>query len=93
MAATLQGFHASFVLFAQVLVPQRVARGPGRDALPRRVGGHVRRCPQGRITEIWYNQPPSRVSALRYQRIGVARRLAAAGLTDRPLSCDLYAPQ
>jgi hypothetical protein len=59
MAVTLQQIlQTSFVLFAQAHeVPQRVWRA-ARAVMQCRtaaLGGHVRCCPQGHVTEIWYN--------------------------------------
>ena len=59
MAVTLQGILlTSFATFAQVhKLPQRVWRAAQAVMWCRTaaLGGHVRRCPQGNITEIWYN--------------------------------------
>jgi hypothetical protein len=59
MAVTLQGIlQASLAAFAQGhKLPRRVWRAAQavmqcRTAV---LGGHVRRCPQGHVTEIWYN--------------------------------------
>ena len=59
IAVTLQSIlRASFVLFAQVhKVPKRVwvAARAVMQCRTAALGGHVRRCPQGHVTEIWYN--------------------------------------
>jgi hypothetical protein len=56
---TLQGILlASFATFAHVhKLPQRVWRAAQAVMRCRTaaLGGHVRRCPQGHVTEIWYN--------------------------------------
>jgi hypothetical protein len=59
MAVTLQRIlQASFVLFAQAhKVPGRVWRAAHAVMQCRTaaLGGHVRRCPAGHVTEVWYN--------------------------------------
>jgi hypothetical protein len=59
MAVTLQEIlQTSFATFAEThKVPRRVWRA-ARAVMACRtatLGGHVRRCPQGHVTEIWYN--------------------------------------
>ncbi|HXG17458.1 MAG TPA: transposase [Methylomirabilota bacterium] len=59
MAVTLQGIlQASFAAFAQAhKLPRRVWKA-ARTVMQCRtatLGGHVRRCPQGHVTEVWYN--------------------------------------
>jgi hypothetical protein len=59
MAVTLQGIlQASFAAFAQVhKLPRRVwkAAHAVMQCRTAALGGHVRQCPQGHVTEIWYN--------------------------------------
>lgn len=59
MAVTLQDIlQASFTAFAQVhKVPGRVWRAARavRQCRTAALGGHVRRCPEGHVTESWYN--------------------------------------
>jgi Putative transposase/Transposase zinc-binding domain len=59
MAVTLQGIlQASFAAFAQApRLPRRVWKAAQAVLRCRTaaLGGHVRRCPQGHVTEIWYN--------------------------------------
>jgi len=59
MAVTLQGIlQATFAVFAQVhKVPKRVwvAARAVMQCRTAALGGHVRRCPAGHVTEIWYN--------------------------------------
>jgi Transposase zinc-binding domain len=59
MAVTLQGIlQASFGVFAQThKLPRRVWRAAHAVMRCRTatLGGHVRRCPEGHVTEIWYN--------------------------------------
>jgi len=59
MAVTLQGIlQASFAAFAQApRVPRRVWQAAQAVMRCRTaaLGGHVRRCPQGHVTEVWYN--------------------------------------
>jgi hypothetical protein len=59
MAVTLQGIlQASFAAYAQVhKLPRRVWRAAQAVTTCRTavLGGHVRRCPQGHVIEIWYN--------------------------------------
>jgi Putative transposase/Transposase zinc-binding domain len=59
MAVTLQGIlQASFAAYAQGhKLPRRVWRAAQAVMRCRTaaLGGHVRRCPQGHVPEIWYN--------------------------------------
>jgi hypothetical protein len=59
MALSLQGIlQASFAAFAQThKLPRRVWKAAQAVMTCRTatLGGHVRRCPQGHVTEIWYN--------------------------------------
>ena len=59
MAVTLQGIlQTSFAAYAAAhRVPRRVWRAAHAVTTCRTatLGGHVRRCPQGHVTEIWYN--------------------------------------
>lgn len=59
MAVTLQGIlQASSAVFARAhKVPKRVWRTAhaGMTCRTASLGGHVRRCPQGQVTESWYN--------------------------------------
>jgi hypothetical protein len=59
MAVTLQGIlQTSFAAYAAGhKVPRRVWRAAHavRTCRTATLGGHVRRCPQGHVTEIWYN--------------------------------------
>ncbi len=59
MAMTLQGIlQASFAAYAQAhKLPRRVWRAAQAVMRCRTaaLGGHVRRCPQGHVTEVWYN--------------------------------------
>ncbi len=59
MAVTLQAIlQASFAAFAQThKLPRRVWKAAQAVMTCRTatLGGHVRRCPQGHVTEIWYN--------------------------------------
>lgn len=59
MAVTLQSIlHASFAAYAAAhKVPRRVWQA-ARSVMQCRtavLGGHVRRCPAGHVTEVWYN--------------------------------------
>lgn len=59
MTVTLQAIlQTSFAAYAATQrVPQRVwkAAQAVRQCRTATLGGHVRRCPQGHVTEIWYN--------------------------------------
>lgn len=59
MAVTLQGIlQTSFTAYtAAHRAPRRVWRAAHAVMTCRtaRLGGHVRRCPQGHVTEVWYN--------------------------------------
>ena len=59
MAVTLQDIlQSTFLRFAQVhKLPRRVWRAAQAVMTCRTafLGGHVRRCPQGHVTEVWYN--------------------------------------
>jgi hypothetical protein len=56
MAVTLPGIlQTSFATYAAAhQMPPRVWR-TARAVMSAPLGGHVRRCPQGHVTEIWYN--------------------------------------
>lgn len=75
MAVTLQGIlPTAFPLFAQAhKLPGRVWRA-ARAVMRCRtaaLGSHVRRCPEGHVTEIWYNSCRQRACPRwGFQRIG-----------------------
>jgi len=91
MAVTLQQIlQTSFAAYAEAhKVPRRVWRA-ARALMACRtaaLGGHVRRCPAGHVTEVWYNSCRHRACPADQPLAG---SLVTAVVADGPFSRHLH---